>query len=306
MELPLVLGSIAVALSFLVVWWSVAGRRTDHPVDLNVQGTPFAATDSVDLRTRILRPNATDRAVPLLERLGSRVRSIMPAERTAALARKIRSAGSPDGWTVERLLVAKLLGTIVLTLLFLFRFIGSPSALNLLLLVLAALFGFLLPDGLLDSKVTSRKNAVRADVAEVIDQLAVMVRAGISVDAAIARCAQQNQGSLGEELRRVVQDMRVGVSRTRALLNMSERVDVAELRGFVTALSQAEKLGVPVSETLRVQAGEMRLKQRQSAQETAMKLPVKILFPMVVCILPVIFIVLLGPAAIKIFEQFSK
>jgi tight adherence protein C len=121
----------------------------------------------------------------------------------------------------------------------------------------------------------------------------------------LVRSAQANQGAMGEEMRRVVQDMRVGVSRATALTHMADRVDIPELRGFVAALSQADQLGVPVTETLRVQAEEMRLKQRQAAEEMAMKLPVKILFPTVLCILPVIFIVLLGPAALRIFDQFT-
>ncbi len=303
MDLTLVLGSVAVMLALLVLWWSVAGRRHTEPVNLGVRGDVGAVGVHADLRARALEPSASERAVGPLHRLGNRLHSLLPSDRTAAIARKIRSAGSPQGWTVERVLAAKFLLSLLFGVLFLVRFIGSPNAFNLLLLVWATLVGFFLPDGVLGAKVKRRREAVRSDIAEVIDQLAVMVRAGLSVDAAIVRCAQTNEGAMGEELRRAVQDMRVGVSRTTALANMADRVDIPELRGFVAALSQADQLGVPVTETLRVQADEMRLKQRQAAEEMAMKLPVKILFPTVLCILPVIFIVLLGPAAIRIFEQ---
>lgn len=306
MDLTLVLGSAAVVLAFLVVGWTVTGRRDHDPMSLTAPGVVSPTPARPDLRARDLSHDASERATPMLHRLGARVRSMLPSEHATALARKIRSAGSPPGWTVERVLGAKVLGTVVLGGLFTVRLIASPGPWSVLLLVAGLFIGFFLPDGLLDAKVSRRKSEVRAEVAEIIDQLAVMVRAGISVDAAIVRTAQENKGPLGEELRRVVQDMRVGVSRTRALSNMAERVDVPELRVFVAALAQAEKLGVPVTETLRVQAVEMRVKQRQAAQELAMKLPVKILFPMVFCILPVIFVVLLGPAAIRIFDQLSK
>ena len=164
--------------------------------------------------------------------------------------------------------------------------------------------GLALPEGLLDSRANRRKIAIRSEVADTIDQIGVMVRAGLGLDAAIARAARSGSGPLGEEFTRVVQDMRVGVSRSVAMANLAERVDVPEVRGFVNALAQAEKLGVPISRTLEIQSGELRIKRRQLAEEQAMKLPVKILFPMVIFILPVIFIVLLGPAVIRIMDQF--
>ena len=133
----------------------------------------------------------------------------------------------------------------------------------------------------------------------------IAVRAGLGLDAAIARVARTTEGPLATELARVVQDSRAGVPRAAALTALAERVQVPELRQMVVALAQAEKLGVPVSQTLQVQAGELRLKRRQHAEEQAMKLPVKILFPMMIFILPCIFIVVLGPAAITIMDTFG-
>lgn len=299
MDITLVLGSAAVLLSFVVLWWSVAGRRATEPMNLGQVGV------HTDLRARSLAPSASERASGPLHELGQWLHGLLPGDRTAAIARKIRSAGSPEGWSVERVLAAKFVLAVFLGVLLLVRFLGAPNVLNLLLVGCVTMLGFFFPDVVLESKVSHRREAVRMEVAEVIDQLAVMVRAGLSVDAALVRSAQTNQGVMGEELRRVVQDMRVGVSRVTALTNMADRIDIPELRGFVAALSQADQLGVPVTDTLRVQAEEMRLKQRQAAEEMAMKLPVKILFPTVLCILPVIFIVLLGPAAIRIIDQFA-
>jgi tight adherence protein C len=307
MNLQLVLGSFAVVGALLLLVWAVTGRKDEQPVTMAVHSGARAAGTQQDLRDRSLAPGVGDRTIgPALEHLGARLRDLHPSSRVTSLAKKIRAAGSPAGWTVERVLAAKLIGVVLLSGLMTLRFAGSPSLLNALLVIGAALFGYFLPDGLLDAKVGARQEAVRREVASVIDQLAVMVRAGLSIDAAVVRIAQTGQGALAAELQRVVQDMRVGVGRLVALAAMAERVDIPELRGFVAALTQADRLGVPVSDTLRVQAEEMRVKQQQAAEEQAMKLPVKILFPMVVCILPVLFIVLLGPSAIRIWEQFRN
>lgn len=260
----------------------------------------------VDQRTLLMRESASERAVqPMFERIGARVRRSMPSGQIAALSTKLQRAGSPEGWTIERVLASKILLTAILGLLTGLRLVGSPSVLNLILLVLGIFVGWFIPEGLLDSRINSRQTAVRLDLADTIDQIGVMVRAGLGIDAAIARASQSSDGPFAQELGRVVQDIRVGVGRGVALNNMAERINVPELRGFVAALAQAEKLGVPVSDTLRIQSSEMRIKRRQMAEEQALKLPVKILFPMVLCILPALFIVLLGPAMIRIMDNLN-
>jgi tight adherence protein C len=162
------------------------------------------------------------------------------------------------------------------------------------------LLGFFGPDLVLNHKADSRKQEIRRALADTVDQMVISVRAGLGLDAAIARVARTTEGPLASELARVVQDVRAGVPRSTALTTLAERVPLPELRQMVLALAQAEKLGVPVAQTLQIQASELRLKRRQHAEEQAMKLPVKILFPMVLCIMPCLFIVVLGPAAIKI------
>jgi tight adherence protein C len=118
----------------------------------------------------------------------------------------------------------------------------------------------------------------------------------------MARAARSGRGPLAEELRRVLQDIQVGVPRSQALDQLLQRTDVHDLRHFVIALTQAERYGVPIAQILRVQSVELREKRRAHAEEEAQKLPVKLLFPLIVCILPVLFIVLVGPAAIRISE----
>jgi tight adherence protein C len=223
--------------------------------------------------------------------------------RLARIQARIERAGSPPGWTVDRVVAVKGLLTLALGVPTLLALVTDPSPLSALLFPTAVLTGYFVPDALLDRRGSARQLEVRAAVADTVDQLTLMVRAGLGIDAAIVRTARNGSGPLAEELTRVVQDMRVGVSRGVALSNMAERVGVAELKSVTAALAQAERLGVPVAQTLQVQADELRIKRRQLAEEQAMKLPVKILFPMVVCIFPVLLVVLLGPAAIRIWEE---
>lgn len=295
MNALVIVGSAAVVASLFVAWWAVGGTSSES-VDLG-------SAASTDYRTRVLEQGASERlGGPLLDRFGAMVRRWSPTGRVSEMSRKLASAGSPPGWTVERLLAAKVLLSLALGLLTGLALAGNLSPLGVLLIVAAALFGFLIPEALLTRRIERRNEAIRAQLSGVIDQLSMMVQAGLGIDAAIARSARTNTGPLADELTRVGHDVRVGIERSVALANLAERSDVPELRTFISALTQAERLGVSVSQTLDVQAKEMRLKRRQAAEEQAMKLPVKLLFPMVFCILPVLMIVILAPAGMKILE----
>jgi len=292
-----IIGAAAVIGSFFVAWWAVAAK-TPASVDLQA-GDGTAA----DLRSRQLLQGASERlGTPLLERLGQFARRWSPAGWLDGMSRKLASAGSPEGWTVERLLGVKVVLGVALGLLTMLAVAGDFSLSGLLLIVAAASIGFFTPDVLLTRRVEQRKDAIRGELSSVIDQLSMMVQAGLGIDAAIARAAQSNEGPLAEEFARVGHDVRVGVDRSVALDNLAERADVPELKSFVAALAQADRLGSPVSQTLEIQSQEIRVKRRQFAEEQAMKLPVKLLFPMVFCILPVLMVVLLAPAGIKIFD----
>jgi tight adherence protein C len=166
--------------------------------------------------------------------------------------------------------------------------------------VVAAAVGYLGPDAVLSRIATARQLAISNALPDTLDQLTICVEAGLGFDSAMARTSRSLKGPLADEIRRLLQDLRVGVPRTEALDGMLARTDVPELRQFVHAIIQAESYGVPVSRVLRAQAAEQREKRRFRAEERAMKLPVKVIFPLVFCILPVLFIVVIGPAFIHI------
>jgi tight adherence protein C len=295
MDLVVVAGALAVVGSIVLIWWLVSAERTPS-LDLGHAGT------TEDLRVRQLQQSASDRLTkPGLERLGHLVRNWTPGGRVTELEKQLASAGSPAGWSVERVLASKVLVAVGIAVLLILAVDLTPV--GVLLVVLGGAGGFVLPDVLLQRRIDDRNKAVRRELADVVDQVSMMVQAGLGIDAALARAARSSEGPIADELARVGQDMRVGIQRSVALAAMADRVDVAELRTVVAALAQAERLGSPVSQTLEIQAHELRLKRRQHAEEQAMKLPVKLLFPMVFCILPVLMIVVLAPAAISIMEN---
>ncbi|NUT97949.1 MAG: type II secretion system F family protein, partial [Saccharothrix sp.] len=166
-----------------------------------------------------------------------------------------------------------------------------------------AVAGFFLPDVLLLNAGQKRQAKIRDALPDALDMLTVCVEAGLGFDAALAQVARNTRGPLAAEFARVLQETQLGTSRTQALRATAERTTVAELRTFVSALVQAGELGVPIGRVLREQAKGMRVRRRQRAEEQAQKVPVKILFPLVVCLFPAIFVVILGPGAISIMRS---
>ena len=237
---------------------------------------------------------------------GSRVaRTLTPGRSVRRLDRLLTRAGRPAAWPLDRLVAAKIvlfLGVGALSLLFASEYL---SVLNVLAGVFATVVGYFLPELLLHSRGQERAKAIRLSLADTLDQMTVAVEAGLGLDSAMARAAKNGTGPLADELSRTQQDMQVGRTRKQAYLAMADRAGVPDLRRFVRAVIQADVYGVPVAGVLRTQASEMRIKRRQYAEERAMQIPVKVVFPLMLCILPVLFIVLLGPAVMDIVAAFK-
>lgn len=304
MNVTLLIGSTAVLGSLLALWWAVTGARPARAgVDLSDVRRPV----DLDLRSATLQRDVGERTLePLVARLAGLARRYTPRGWVTRLEERLLLAGASGGWTLERILAVKALFALAGAAFALLRLVVAPSLVGVLLALGIGAFGFFAPDILLRIKTDNRQQVIRRELADTVDQLTIAVQAGLGLDAAIARVAVTGDGPLAAEFARVSQDVRAGMRRGNALLAMSDRVQLPELRQLVVALAQAEKLGVPVAQTMKVQAAELRLKRRQHAEEQAMKLPVKMLFPMMFCILPCLFIVILGPAAISIFQTLSK
>ena len=295
-----ILGSAAVAATVPLLWWALSGERAPAGVARNLTS---GLGGPVDVRSHLLARSAADRALgPAVERWASRVRRVTPVGRIEALERRILLAGTPRSWTIERVLAAKLLLALLGLGFGVLRLVGAPGALSLLFAIGLPVIGWFAPDGLLSGRADRRQTAIRRSLPDTLDQVTISVEAGLGFEAAVARAGRSGSGPLAEELLRTLQDVQAGMSRSQALHRLVERTDVEELRSFVLAVRQAESYGVPIAHVLRVQSVELRTKRRQQAEERAAKMPVKILFPVVLCILPTIFIVLLGPAVIRIAD----
>jgi tight adherence protein C len=229
--------------------------------------------------------------------------ALTPAGQVARLQRYLDHAGNPPGWTVERVLVAKAAGLFVgaVTGVVLGLLAGGAGAVTLGV-VCGPVVGFLAPDARLYGKGRDRQEEVRLSLPDVLDTLTICVEAGQGFDAALAQVARNGRGPLMGETARVLQEMRIGKSRAEALRSLAARTTVPELKGFASAVVQAGDLGVPVAQVLREQAREMRLKHRQRAEETAQKIPVKILFPTLLCLFPALFIVVIGPGVLSMIK----
>jgi tight adherence protein C len=224
---------------------------------------------------------------------------LSPSGIATIMQRRLDVAGNPRGWTTDRMLAVKGLGLVTLGLLGALAGLRSPE-----LLVVAggfgAIIGFFMPDLLLRNSGQKRQQKIPRALPDALDMLTICVEAGLGFDAALAQVARYTHGPLALEFARALQEMQIGKSRTEALRSMAERTTVPELRAFVSAMVQSAELGIPVAHVLREQAKEMRVRRRQRAEEQAQKVPVKITFPLILCLFPALLVVLLGPGAIQI------
>jgi tight adherence protein C len=233
-------------------------------------------------------------------------RRLTPASRVRSLEQLLSRAGRPAAWPVERLIVAKLVLPAVLGALGLLYVSAHPGTLAIGTGLVVTVVGYFLPELLLKSRAQERSQKITLELADTLDQMTIAVEAGLGFDAAMAKAGRNGTGPLAEELVRTLQDIQFGQSRRQAYEGLAARTDVVDLRRFVRAVVQADRYGVAVADVLRTQAAEMRMKRRQRAEEKAMQIPVKVIFPLMLCILPVLFIVLLGPAVMDIVAAFSS
>jgi tight adherence protein C len=242
--------------------------------------------------------------VPLFSNMKSLALRVSPSGTGDRILRLLDLAGNPAGWTLERLLGLK--GAGLLLGGFLGIFFGGLSLTGAFYGAAGATAGFLLPDLLLMNTGAKRQEVLRRGLADALDMLTVCVEAGQGFDGAILQVAKSVEGPVAGEFARVLAEIQIGKSRSAAFSSLSARTKVPEIRTFVTALVQADRLGLPIGGVLREQSVQMRLIRRQRAEEQAQKVPVKILFPMLLCIFPALFIVIIGPGAIQMINTFSQ
>jgi tight adherence protein C len=272
---------VLVGAAILPLWWGLSAKPSQARANLFADLPKTEAPESGLIRA--------------MRSLGRGAQRIIPKALTEGARKNLVLAGHPGGMDFGRLMGMK----VVLALVFggFFVFLGQP-----LWGLGFALAGFFGPDYWIATEKDKRQAAMRDAAADTIDQLTIVVEAGLGFDAALHRVASTTDGPLADELQHTVSDMRAGVPRDLALKGLADRTRITEIRQLVVALTQAQRHGTPLAETLRVQSAELRDKRTQRVEEKAAKLGTKMIFPIVFCFMPVFFIIILVPAVAGLAE----
>lgn len=297
LPLATLLGAGLLATSFPVFLWAMSGQRGPKPA------ARLSDSGGVDMRLRALERGASERLVgPAVTAVGRRMRRFTPSGLIAGLEKKLQLAGRPAAH-VERLLAVKVfMGLVGLAVgFYIAPTVGSPF--GTLVMIGAPIAGYVYPDTRLSTVAKQRQETIQLALPSALDQITISVEAGLGFDAALLRYAASASGPLADELSRSIQDIRLGATRRESFDMLLDRTDSQDLRQFVLALTQGERHGLPMAQILRAQAAELRTKRRQRAEQKAAAIPVKVIFPMILCILPCLFIVILGPAGFRIMDN---
>ncbi|WDF32634.1 type II secretion system F family protein [Arthrobacter agilis] len=291
MDLTLLASLLLTSVPIAYFTWSAltSDAKVRRTVQRNLTQGVGLATASVERPNRLLH-------------LGRR---LTPEAYVAKLDHLLALAGRPAALPLAKLLTAKPLLGVAGGLAGLLLLQTNSSKTFVLLAAFVTVLGYFIPDLLLYSKGQERQKAMALELANTLDQMLISVEAGLGFESAMQRAGQTGKGPLADELVRTLQDMQVGRSRREAYLALGNRSSIPELRSFVKAIVQADAYGIALSGVLRTQAKVMRVKRRQRAEEKAMKLPVTVLFPLLLFIFPVLFIVILGPAALNVIDTFA-
>ena len=255
----------------------------------------------------LLNPLRERAVLPVVNWFTGLGRRLTPVGYVDGIRRKLTLAGSFSPDTLDRFLAMRVvtLALIPAWAILAFAFLPLGGGSKLAVFALLALGSILGPDAILNRRVAERQHAIQVKLPDILDLLTISVEAGLGFEQALDRTVAAVPGPLSDEFARMLGEVRAGASRSDAMRAMDERIDVPEVRSFVLAILQADTFGVSIGRVLRAQADEMRVKRRQLAQEQALKAPVKMLFPMVFCIFPALFVVVIGPAVINISKNFK-
>lgn len=262
-----------------------------------------------DTRDRELLNPLRDRAVtPVLGAMTRLGRKYTPIGYVENVRRKFTLAGEGTPDAVDRFLAIRVGTVVAIPLILWFMMVLNPLAMTgKSQLAVTFMLCFALgvgPDAKLNRRVEDRQKQVLKQLPDILDLLTISVEAGLGFEQALDRTIAAVPGPLTEEFARMLGETRAGSTRAEAMRAMEARIDIPEVRSFVLAILQADTFGISIGRVMRAQADEMRIKRRQLAQEKAMKAPVKMLIPMVFCVFPALFVVVIGPAMINIKNTF--
>jgi tight adherence protein C len=296
---PELLIAVLAAAAVLLLTYGIAARPTEDAVQARLSQLVVQSKSLEEMELdqpfyeRVIRP-----VIQRLSRLGRRQEGGM----IARIDSKLEKAGYPGGlrgadWVGVKLL--SLIGFSILGFLLGLLLTGAfPAA--LFFTIVGGALGYLAPEFWLGRKMRARSEAMMLQLPDALDLLTISVEAGLGFDAALSKVVEKMEGPLVDEFRQALAEVRMGRLRRDALRDVAERADSQPVSNFIGAIVQAEQLGVPIAKVLQIQSNQLRIERRQRAEEAAAKAPVKMLFPMVGCIFPTIFIVILGPAIVTV------
>jgi tight adherence protein C len=296
------IGLVLIAASIGLAIWAVLSQA-EEKATVRASLRQLEGYQVENVRDQELLKPVRERAVaPILAGLTGLGRRFTPVGYVDQVKRKHAALGISGAETVDRFLAIRVVSVALIPVMFILFFfvLKPPGMLRIGGFLLISVLLVLGPDATLNRKVDERKMSIRIALPDVLDLLVISVEAGLGFEQALDRTVASVPGALTEEFSRMLGEVRAGASRGDAMRNLEARCDVPELRSFVLAILQADTFGVSIGRVLRAQADEMRIKRRQLAQEQAQKAPVKMLIPMVFCIFPALFVVVLGPAIINI------
>jgi tight adherence protein C len=298
---PEILIAVLAAVAVLLITFGVAARPSEDAVQARLSQLVVQprSLEEIEMQQpfyeRVMRPT-----IQRLARVGRRRQE---GGMVARIDAKLEKAGYPGGlrgadWVGVKLL--SLIAFAVVGLLLGLLITGGAFVAALLFALFGAALGYMAPEFWLGRKMRARSMAMTLQLPDALDLLTISVEAGLGFDAALAKVVEKMNGPLVDEFRQALAEVRMGRSRREALRDVANRADAQPVANFVGAIVQAEQLGVPIAKVLQIQSNQLRIQRRQRAEEAAAKAPVKMLFPMVGCIFPTIFIVILGPAVVTV------
>jgi tight adherence protein C len=304
--IPIIIAAAA-AGAILLIALGLAGSSPVDPVQARL--TQLGTMQAKNLEELELQSPFIERTLrPLVARLSGSMSRVASSSFQEKAEKRLALAGNPGNLRVADWLGIKAVAAIVGALIFLFLFfvvglLALPPVLRILMGLVGLMFGYTIPEFWLGGRVKKRQHAILLQIPDALDLLTISVRAGLGFDAALGKVVEKLDGPLTDEFRRALAEVRVGKTRREALRDIVPRTEVAPLTNFIGAIIQAEQLGVSISKVLQVQSEQLRIERRQRAEEMAAKAPIKMLFPLVGCIFPSLFIIILGPAIILIMQN---
>lgn len=300
----MIAGLVTTFVTIVAVVYYALHTRAETSAVRAVLDDALVATSSAAIRTETMETPFSQRVIgPSAKKLAGIVYRFGPKGMAEKTRKRLVTAGLADKLEPDSFYALSLAIPLALFgLLFVLRITGFGMSWPVWAMAAATPY---LPKMWLTRRVESRQREIRRALADTLDLMTIAVEAGLGFDAALGRVVGAIKGPLSDELFRMLQELRIGINRNAALTNLAGRTNVPELDQFITAIHQADSFGIAIGKVLRVQAQQLRQKRSQLAEERAAKTPVKLLFPLLLCIFPALFVVLVGPAAISISQNLS-